>query len=99
MCTISWPSMLVPKMTRASSKKKQENVRSMLQRGYGYRETTSVLNVSVGSVHNIRRKYLPNVNCLHGGKPQLLNKEMERTCVLQVTRGRANIVLDRCSKT
>ena len=49
--------------------------------------------MSVGSVHNIRKKYLPNVNYLHGGRPQLLNKEMERSFVLQVM-GRVSTALD-----
>lgn len=43
------------------------------------------------SVHNIRGKYLPNVNCSRGGRPQLLNEEIERSCVQQVARARMNI--------
>lgn len=86
--------MLVHKLTRTLPKKTQENVHSMLYRGYGHREITRVLNVSVGSVHNIRKKYLPNVNCSRGGRPRLLNKEMKQSFVLQVVRGRVSIALD-----
>ena len=42
-------------------------------RGYGHREIARVLNVSVGSVHNIRKKYLPIVNCSSGVRPHSLN--------------------------
>jgi transposase len=74
-------------MTRTLSKEKQENVRSMLQRGCGHRKITRILNVSMGSVHNIKKTYLPNVSRLRGGRPRLLNTEMQRSCVLQLTRG------------
>lgn len=53
-----------------------------------------MLNVNVQSVYNIRKKYLPNVNCSRGGRPRLLNKEMKQSSVLQVVRGRVSIALD-----
>ena len=42
--------LLVQQMMIALSKEKQESVRSTLQRGYGHKETTRVLNMSMGSV-------------------------------------------------
>jgi transposase len=48
----------------------------------------------MGSVHNIRKAYLPNVNCLRGSRPRILNTEMQQSCVLQLMRGRANTAPD-----
>ena len=50
--------------------------------------------MSMGSVHNIKKTYLPNVTCLRGGRPRLLNTKMQRSCVLQLTRGRASTTRD-----
>jgi hypothetical protein len=50
--------------------------------------------VNMGSVHNIRKTYLPNITCLCGGRPRLLNTKMQRLCVLQLTRGRASTAPD-----
>lgn len=66
---ISWPLLLVQKMTRTISKDQQESVCYVFQRGYVHGEIARVLNVGVGSVHNIRKKHLHNVNCLRGGRP------------------------------
>ena len=38
--------------------------------------------MSIGSVHNIKKTYLPNVNYSHGGRPRLSNIKMEQSCVL-----------------
>ena len=38
VCMVSWHALLVHKMTRALSNEKQENVHSMLRRGYGQRK-------------------------------------------------------------
>lgn len=87
VCTVSWPSLLVEKMMRALSKEMQEKVHFLFYKGYGNKVIARVLNMSVGSVHKIREKYLPNVNYSYRGRPQLLNKEMEQSRVLQVTKG------------
>lgn len=46
----------------------------------------------VWGVCTILEKNLPNVSYSRGGRPRLLNKKMERSCVLQMTRQRTNIV-------
>lgn len=38
--------------------------------------------------------YLPNVNCSHGGRQRLLNKEMKQSFVLPLMRGELSIALD-----
>ena len=49
----------------------------MVQRGCRHKEIARVLNVSMKNVHIIRKIYLPNVNCSHEGRLQLLNTKME----------------------
>ena len=52
------------------SKQKQENVRSLFQRGYEHRRIQGILNVRVWSVYNSRKKHLSNVNCLCAARPR-----------------------------
>ena len=63
---------------------KQENAHSIFQRGCEYQKIARVLNMNMGSVHNIKKTYLFNVNCSCRGRPWLLNTKMEWSCMLQV---------------
>ena len=35
-----------------------------------------------------------NLNCLHGGRPRILNTKMEWSCLLQVARRRVSTILN-----
>ena len=57
-------------------------------KGCSHREIARSLHVSVGAVHNLCQLHLPNANCSCGGRPRIMNIAEERTCVLEMVRGR-----------
>lgn len=60
----------------------------MLERGWGDKETSKALHISVGSVHNIQRAHLPNVKLGCRGRPRVMTRAIKSSCVLEVTRRR-----------
>jgi transposase len=81
-------------MPKALSRQTQDNIVSMLQRGYSHREIANTLHVSVGSVHNLRQVHVSDVNRLRRGRPRKLNRTQERRCVLEMVRGRVGTCAD-----
>ena len=67
---------------------------SMLERGCGLRKISRALHVSLSSVHNIQRVHVSSAKLSHRGRPHVMTKAMERSCVLEVTRGRLNTAVD-----
>ena len=72
----------------------RHNVISMLERGCGLREISRALYVSLGSVHNIQRAHVSSAKLRYRSRPHMMIKAMERSCVLEVTRGRLSTVVD-----
>ena len=72
----------------------RQNVISMLERGCGLREISRSLHVSLGSIHNIQYAHVSSVKLRHRDRPHVMIKAMERSCVLEVTRGRLNTAID-----
>ena len=72
----------------------RQNVISMLKKGCGLREISRALHVSLGSVHNIQRAHVSSTKLRHRSKPHVMTKAMERSCVLEVTRGRLSTTVD-----
>ena len=66
----------------------------MLQRGVGVREVSRSLHVGVGTIHRLRKKFVSTIELSHGGRPRKLTPAMERSCVLDMTRGKLNIVVE-----
>ena len=81
-------------MSKPLSREVKENVLSMLHRGYSHRKIARSLHVSVGALHNLRQLHLPNANCSCGGRPRIMTRAEERTCVLEMVRGRVGICAD-----
>ena len=52
------------------------------------------LHVGVGTVHRLRKKFVSTVELSHGGRPRKLTPAMERSCVLDMTRGKLNTVVE-----
>ena len=50
--------------------------------------------MSLGSVHNIQCAHISSAKLRHRGRPHVMTKAMERSCVLEVTRGRLSTVID-----
>ena len=72
----------------------RQNVISMLERGCGLREISRALHMSLGSVYNIQRAHVSSAKFRHRGSPYVMTKAMERSCVLEVTRGRLSTTVD-----
>ena len=72
----------------------RQNVISMLERGCGLREIFIALHVSLGSVHNIQHAHVSSAMLRHRGRPHVMTKAMERSCVLEVTRARLSTTVD-----
>ena len=66
----------------------------MLHRGCSHREIARSLHVNVGAVHNLRQLHLPNANRSCGGRLRIMSKAEERTCVLEMVRGRVGTFAD-----
>ena len=75
-------------MPKPLSKEVEENILSILHRGCSQREIARSLHVSVGAVHSLCQLHLPNANCSCGGRPRIMSRVEERTCVLEMVRGR-----------
>ena len=52
--------------------------------------------MSLGSVHNIQRAHVPDAKLGHRGRPHIMTRAMERSCVLEVTGGKVGIATDAC---
>ena len=65
----------------------------MLQSAVGVREVSRSLHVGVGTVHMLQKKFVSSVELSHGGRPRKLTPAMERSCVLDMTRGKLNNVV------
>ena len=76
------------------SSQKKSDVISMLQRGIGVREVSRNLHVGVGTIHRLRKKFVSTVELSHGGRPRKLTPAMERSCVLDMTRRKFNIIVE-----
>ena len=50
--------------------------------------------MSLSNVHNIQRVHVSSAKLRYRGKPHVMTKAMERSCVLEVTRGRLNTIVD-----
>ena len=72
-------------MSKPLSREVKENILSIL-RGYSYREIARSLHVSVGAMHNLCQLHLPNANRSCGGRPRIMSRAEERTCVLEMVR-------------
>ena len=72
----------------------RQNVISILERGCGLREVFRALHVSLGSIHNIQRAHVSSAKLRHRGRPHVMTKAMERSCVLEVTKGRLSTTID-----
>lgn len=77
-------------MVRPLSSQKKSDVISMLQRGVGAREVSKSLHVGIGTVHMLRKNFVSTVELSHGRRPRKLTPAMERSCVLDMTRGKLN---------
>jgi transposase len=83
-------------MPRALTFEQRENIISMLKRGCGLREICRSLHVSLGSVHNIQRAYVPDAKLGHRGRPPVMTRAMERFCISEVIRGKIGTATDAC---
>ena len=81
-------------MPKPLSREVEENILSMLRRGCSHREIVRSLHISVGAVHNLRQLHLPNTNCSCGGTPRIMSRAKERTCALEMVRGRVGNCVD-----
>ena len=81
-------------MSRQLPVELRQNVISMLERGCGLREISRALHVSLGSVHNIQRAHVSSAKLRHRGRPHVMTKTMERSCVLELTRRRLTTAVD-----
>ena len=72
----------------------RQNVISILERGCELREISRALHVSLGSVHNIQRVHISSAKLRHRGRPHVMTKAMERSCVLEVTKRRLSTTVD-----
>ena len=52
------------------------------------------LHVGVGTIHRLRKKFVSIVELSHGGRPRKLTPAMERSCVLDMTRGKLNTAIE-----
>jgi transposase len=78
----------------ALSSQKKSDVLSMLQRGCTIREVSRSLHVGVGTVQRLRQKCVFNVESSHGGRPRKMTPAMERSCVLNMTRGKLSTAVE-----
>ena len=79
-------------MVHPLSSQKKSYVISMLQRGVGVREVSRNLHVGVQPIHRLRKKFVSTIELSHGGRPRKLTLAMERSCVLDMTRGKLNLL-------
>ena len=75
-------------MPKPLSREVKENILSMLHRGCSDREIARSLHVGVGAMYNLCQLHLPNTNRSCGGRPRIMSRAEERTCVLEMVRGR-----------
>ena len=75
-------------MPKPLSREVEKNILSVLHRGCSHREIARSLHVSVGVVHNLCQLHLPNTNRSCGGRPRIMSRAEERTCVLEMVKGR-----------
>ena len=82
-------------MPKPLSREVKENILSMLHKGCSHREIARSLHVSVGTVHNLRQLHLPNANrSCEACRPRIMSRAHERTCVLEMVRGRVDTCTD-----
>ena len=81
-------------MPKPLSREVEENILSMLHSGCSHREIARSLHVSIGAVHNLCQLHLPNANRFCGGRPRIMSRAEERTCVLEMVRGRVDTCAD-----
>ena len=72
----------------------EKNILFMLHRGCSHIEIARSLHVSVGAVHNLCQLHLPNANHSYGGRPRIMRRVEERTCILEMVRGRVGTCAD-----
>ena len=81
-------------MVCSLSSQKKSDVISTLHRGVGVREVSRSLHVDVGTIHRLRKEFVSNVELSHGGRPRKFTFAMERSSVLDMTRGKLNTVVE-----
>ena len=81
-------------MRKPLSREVEENILSMLHRGCSHKEIARSLHVSVGAVYNLRQLHLSNANCSYRGRPRIMSRAEERTCVLEMVKGRVGTCAD-----
>ena len=84
-------------MSKSLSREVEENILSMLHRKYSHREIVRSLHVSVGVVHNLRQLRLPNANRSCEGRPRIMSRTEEKTCVLEMVKGRVDTCTNESS--
>ena len=81
-------------MPKPLSREVEKNILSILHRGYLHTEITRSLHVSIGAVHNLHQLHLPNTNHSCGGRPRIMSRTEEKTCVLEMVKGRVGTCAD-----
>ena len=81
-------------MPKSLSREVEKNILSMLHRGCSHREIARSLHVSVGAMYNLCQLHLPNANCSCRGRPRIMSRAEERTCVLEMVRRRVDTCAD-----
>jgi transposase len=81
-------------MTRPLSERKQNDMLSLLQNGSSVRDVANRLHVSKSSVQRFREKHFPDAKLAVGGRPRKMTSRMERSAVINLTRGKVGNARD-----
>jgi hypothetical protein len=66
----------------------QQNILSLLGKGFTTRQIVEQCNVGQFKVQRLRKIHLPNIKLSRGGRPKKLSPQDKRACVRAVTSGR-----------
>lgn len=83
----SWLCIMTRPCRYRLSLDKQNDIVSLLEKGWSSRAVARHIGVSPASVQRIRKSRLPNLKLLVGGRPTKFSVSVKRACVRAVTTG------------